>query len=63
MWSHNQMSGNNTVFLMVTRVFWEIQDGAIVGLDKYFIEIMFPQELTLAGKVEALVMMFHLRIP
>lgn len=51
MWSHNQMSGNNTVFLMVTRVFWEIQDGAIVGLDKYFIEIMFPQELALAGKV------------
>lgn len=51
MWSHNQTSENDTVFLIVTRVFWEILDGAMVGLEKYFIEIMFPQELALAGKV------------
>lgn len=63
MWSHNQMSKTNTVFLMVSNGFWEISDGAMVGLDKYFIEIMLPQELALAGKVLALVTMLQVRIP
>lgn len=57
------MSENNTVFLLVSKVFWEISDGAMVGLDKYFIEIMLPQELALAGKVQALVTMLQVRIP
>ena len=53
------MSKTNTVFLIVSNVFWEILNGAMVGLDKYFIEIMLPQELTLAGKVLALVTMLQ----